>query len=422
MKLCNNIFLNLAVLRALGLLLIPSHACDEPGCENFTGNIVKMCLFYNAPSGHARTDPILSQTCASDHVHTFYGPQNFHPDTTYEDIRDTDPQYSTTPFIENQSLYWHPSIYKVDTVSGTKTYTRISDLDSSPYYRWDNSVLPKTEAFPPGFRMIAYSNNNLFIECCDYVDEREQCTDSIGGMDFPTQSCDFVGIALAMPTCWNGNLGIDNDHISHMAYTDDGSVAGNCPSGYNRRLPEIQLFVRINNYQGGEYTLSDGSDVFHVDFMNGWQEGVLQKVIDECPIEGDESDGYNPPCECDFMLTKNENNVGAVCDSDTKAFIIDEATDVVSNLPRGSCQGPEIISKSWDINPPWQCTTSVDDDEAEDDDNEDTCEDGSLRFKITKNDGKKIMRDCTWVSNKNTVNRCTFDGVSEACRATCGAC
>ena len=35
-----------------------------------TGNMVKMCLFYESPSGHARTDPILSQICASDHVHT----------------------------------------------------------------------------------------------------------------------------------------------------------------------------------------------------------------------------------------------------------------------------------------------------------------------------------------------------------------
>ena len=38
--------------------------------EEDSGNIVKMCLFYPNPSGHARTDPILSQSCPSDHVHT----------------------------------------------------------------------------------------------------------------------------------------------------------------------------------------------------------------------------------------------------------------------------------------------------------------------------------------------------------------
>jgi len=52
----------------------------------------------------------------------------------------------------------------------------------------------------------------------------------------------------------------------------------------------------------------------------------------------------------------------------------------------------------------------------------DDCTDGTLRFKITKNDGRKIMRDCGWVSNKNTVGRCAFDGVSLACRDTCGTC
>jgi len=50
------------------------------------------------------------------------------------------------------------------------------------------------------------------------------------------------------------------------------------------------------------------------------------------------------------------------------------------------------------------------------------CEDSTLRFKITKNDGKKILRYCGWVSNKNTVGRCALDGVSLACRDTCGTC
>ena len=90
----------------------------------------------------------------------FYGPTNIHPNTSNQNLIDTSAQYSTTPYIENQSLYWHPSVYKVTTSGGTKTYTRVSQLDSSPYYRWDNSVLPRTEAFPTGFRMIAYSNQS----------------------------------------------------------------------------------------------------------------------------------------------------------------------------------------------------------------------------------------------------------------------
>jgi hypothetical protein len=100
---------------------------DEDGSVDGGNSMVKMCLFYPNPSGHARSDPIINQQCASGHVHTvsqmkspmrhimhtfahllsqFYGPQNFHPNTSYEDIRDTPAKFSSTPYVENQSLYW----------------------------------------------------------------------------------------------------------------------------------------------------------------------------------------------------------------------------------------------------------------------------------------------------------------------------
>jgi hypothetical protein len=97
------------------------------------GDLVKMCVFYK-PAGHVRTDPILSNTCVSDHVHTFYGPQQFHPQTTNEDLRNTDPRHSTSVFVENQSLYWHPTIYKVgfDAILGEKTYELADIAFSGP--------------------------------------------------------------------------------------------------------------------------------------------------------------------------------------------------------------------------------------------------------------------------------------------------
>ena len=38
--------------------------------DYYTGNMIMLCLFYRGPSGHARSDPIINQECASDHVHT----------------------------------------------------------------------------------------------------------------------------------------------------------------------------------------------------------------------------------------------------------------------------------------------------------------------------------------------------------------
>jgi len=396
--------LSILTVSILGIFSI--HAQEEaPG-------MTKMCLFYPSPSGHARSDPILNQSCASDHVHTFYGPQNFHPNTSYEQIRDTSPQYSTSPVIENQSLYWHPSIYEVGITNGQKTYSRVSDLESSPYYRWNTSTSPETVAFPPGFRMIAFSNqegadqggegeNNLFVGCCDFTDDGEEdCTSTSGNpLIFPTTACDVVGVAMAMPTCWDETKGIGtNDPFGHVTYTIDGTVGGPCPAGYNTRVPQVQLFVRIVNYKGGTYELSDGSDVFHVDFMNGWQEGKLDEIISGCEPTGEP--GYNPPCDCDQFLTTNEAPASAVCDSDVKEYILNEDTNIVASLPRGTCQGTNtLIPKIWAVDPPFLCSDeppaddddlSADDESAVDDD-DDLCTDSDLEFKVNRRRGIKKL-------------------------------
>jgi len=50
-----------------------------------------------------------------------------------------------------------------------------------------------------------------------------------------------------------------------------------------------------------------------------------------------------------------------------------------------------------------------------------TCKDSSLRFRVRWN-GNMKTRDCTWVSNKATIQRCNVDGVAAACSDTCGTC
>jgi hypothetical protein len=50
------------------------------------------------------------------------------------------------------------------------------------------------------------------------------------------------------------------------------------------------------------------------------------------------------------------------------------------------------------------------------------CVDSPFRFKIIKDDGSKISRDCGWVANKSTNFRCGFVGVREQCPSTCNSC
>mmetsp|Transcript_6632 Transcript_6632/g.7709 ORF Transcript_6632/g.7709 Transcript_6632/m.7709 type:complete len:528 (+) Transcript_6632:87-1670(+) len=428
-------------------------------------DLVKMCLFYKT-SGHVRSDPILSQTCVSDHVHTFYGPQQFHPDTTNEDLRTSDPNFSTSKFVENQSLYWHPSIYRVDTdaATGEKTYELAEVSFAGPYYRWDKDApSPTVEPFPKGFQMIAgfpvdgkvEDGVNLFSECLCPKD----CTRSDGCETesdlFPADACGEMGIAMAFPTCWNetAGLGDTNDHISHMAYTLDGTVEGECPIGFGRRLPQIQLFVRIVNYEGGQYTFSDNTlpgdeEIFHADFMEGWLDGALEEIIADCESTQTEAGDYNPPCTCDQFLTPKDSllsddpdsfsaEAADICPIDVRIYIVDE--EINGALPRGSCSAT-LIEKMNGVDPPFvegcglqytpptfdeeNCEDqSGDSDDSDDSDDEESCMDNSdYRFR------DKEKKDCEWVA-EDTDKRCKKKVIKsgnvkvfEECRMTCGDC
>ena len=256
----------LSIAMAANCLFFAAVVVDH---NTVNADLVKMCLFYKV-AGHARTDPILSQGCVSDHVHTFYGPQLFHPSTTNEDLRNSDPRFSTSVYEENKSLYWHPTIYKVgeDPTTSEPNYEIVDVSFSGPYYRWDRDApAPTVEAFPEGFQMIAGMDPtlpglNLFSEClCERPCTRDDGLCESDSDFFPSKACGKMGIAMNFPTCWDDSKGLGDtgDPISHMAYTDDGTVTGACPEGYNRRLPQIQLFVRIANYEGGKYTFSDNT-------------------------------------------------------------------------------------------------------------------------------------------------------------------
>lgn len=49
------------------------------------------------------------------------------------------------------------------------------------------------------------------------------------------------------------------------------------------------------------------------------------------------------------------------------------------------------------------------------------CIDTPFRFRLTK-DGENISRNCIWVSNRDTRNRCSLDGVPSMCPNTCKIC
>ena len=213
------------------------------------------------PLAHVRSDPIINPTCLSDHVHTFYGASEVHPYTTYNDLRNASGNSGNV--VENKSLYWHPTVYEVDT--STNTYKIDPIFYASTYYVWNTG---DATAFPDGFKMVAGFGGDPLARaqagCANPSPcERDNC-DTFDTSFFPATACSELEVEMAFPTCWDG-VNIDSDdHKSHVAYSlGDGSFDGDCPSSHPVKLPQINFFFRIVPYSGGQHIFSDMTSFFH---------------------------------------------------------------------------------------------------------------------------------------------------------------
>ena len=137
--------------------------------------------------------------------------------------------------------------------------------------------------------------------------------DSTSYQCFPAKQCSELEIKIVFPSCWDGKSLTSDDFMSHVAYTEGDwgkyemggrqwrAYAAECPASHPVRIPEVQFYFRVNNYEGGQHFFSDGSAEAHADYFSGWEEAALQKVLDECENESEaaSSDAW---CESHFKF------------------------------------------------------------------------------------------------------------------------
>ena len=76
-------------------------------------------------------------------------------------------------------------------------------------------------------------------------------------------------INIKFPTCWDGvNTEAPRNGAKHVVYADecDGREHNecfdfDCPRSHPVKLPEIHLYVRVLEYEGGAHMFADGTDV-----------------------------------------------------------------------------------------------------------------------------------------------------------------
>ena len=90
---------------------------------------------------------------------------------------------------------------------------------------------------------------------------------------------------IKFPTCWDGTSIESHGGGDHVVYSTecDGDEHSecfefDCPASHPVKFPEIHLYVRIQNYEGGAHVFADGTDVCLVFFFDGYFNLVFSDI------------------------------------------------------------------------------------------------------------------------------------------------
>jgi hypothetical protein len=93
-----------------------------------------------------------------------------------------------------------------------------------------------------------------------------------------------IELRVTFPSCWDGTT-LNGASQTNVAYP---STTGRCPLGYPVRIPTVIFHVVYPITSASGLTLSMGpgqqgsTDTAHGDFINGWNQSVLDGLIAGC--------------------------------------------------------------------------------------------------------------------------------------------
>lgn len=156
-------------------------------------------------------------------------------------------------------------------------------LRNFPYRTIEKSLWQAQDRTEDALRQKAVGFN-----CLNYDEPANAALGLRAIPDDPSKCKDGLRAEVFFPSCWDGKRVDSPDHKDHMRYPslmDDGT----CPETHPVRI--ISLFYEtiwdVAAFSGieGKYAFSDGDPLgygYHGDFMNGWDQGVLEQAVTEC--------------------------------------------------------------------------------------------------------------------------------------------
>ncbi|KAM4054693.1 WSC domain-containing protein [Hirsutella rhossiliensis] len=286
--------------------------------------------FNNKQLTKGRMDPIRNPGVTSAHVHNILGGSGFSTSAKGPDLQKA--KCTTAKVKGDNSNYWFPSLYFRDPKTGK--FEDVELFYANAYYFFE-ATNDDIKAFPLGLSIIsgdpdmrsppaagAVTNldpskgpvNPIKWTCPrdgNRYDPPSWPADSDGtlagigdpvnkgeGVGFPDVNCDGFASPLRadihFPSCYNPDAGLTDYKSNAVFPTESAGGKQDCPKGHVH-VPHLFLEIYWNTpafkdrwEQGKDkqpFILSNGDSTgfsLHADFMAGWDEKVLQRIIDTC--------------------------------------------------------------------------------------------------------------------------------------------
>jgi Domain of unknown function (DUF1996) len=258
--------------------------------NNFYAN----CRFSHT----SNDDPIVyPNEPGRSHDHTFFGNRSTDAASTPATLRAA---RTTCKPAADRAAYWVPTLYQ----DGRE----IRPTKGQFYYNLRG--YDRMRAFPAGLRMIAgnahahhpQSTRVVYWACgghggvrtppssavparcpvvrATFTAHLRKCpTCDLVRQQITTRVKTWLELHVNYPDCWDGEHLDSSDHTSHMAHSRDYV----CPASHPVKVPLIRLMIRYPITDGSGVTLASGGQLTgHADFVNAWDQRVLERLVSEC--------------------------------------------------------------------------------------------------------------------------------------------
>jgi hypothetical protein len=290
-----------------------------------------------------RVDPIVNFGEISGHAHTVVGGNAFSAKSKGKQMRE-DSTCTSCDITADKSGYWVPSLYN-QLPDGRFEAVPFKKINA--YYMVDPGRYPdllQAKAPPPGYEVLFgdpshredSQKNSVRYHCKGIGGERKN--DKKFGGEFPpaSQDCPTLRADVSGPQCSNGEARNDDDHVSHTLVQ-----AGNkkCPPSHPIRIisQKIESYWDLSGIATPRKLVWAHGDTtgfgFHGDFVNGWDQKVLEDAVNLCDIRDGLEDQFRDNSNCNLPALTQSKESMETC-----------AAEYQSSLPDGRLVRDEVCT------------------------------------------------------------------------------